>query len=145
MAMNKDYQSLVAALDNLNTAELVALIYQISIRLQTHVGVPDDESADDEPVDSARRYLPRLAQMIAWGLIVPMEDTLYVRDIPNQPALLLDDKRVAYQGMTMSLNDWAKKVTSWKAVNIYEWVIIKRNGRTLDEVRRAYMSENGIE
>jgi hypothetical protein len=82
--------------------------------------------------------------MIAWGVVVPMEDTLYVRDVPDQPALLLDASRVAYHGETMGLNDWAKSVTGWKAVNIYEWVVVKRSGRTLDELRRTYMRENGM-
>ena len=141
--MNKDYQRLVAAFDKLNIAELVALMNAISARLQTHVGVLDDDP-DDEPGDASRRYPPRLPQLIVWGLVVPMEDRLFVRDIPNQPALLLNANRVAYQGMTMSLNDWAKAVTHWKAVNVYETVMVKRTGRTLDEMRRAYMSENGL-
>jgi len=142
--MNKNYQHIVETLDKLNPGELVALMNVITTRLQTHVGVPEDERMD-EPGDTSRRYLPRLAQMIVWGVVVPMEDTLYVRDVPLQPALLLDASRVAYQGETLTLNEWAKQVTGWKSVNVYEWVIIKRNGRTLDEVRRAYMSENGIE
>ena len=76
-------------------------------------------------------------------LVLPMEDTLYVNGAPEHPALLLDASRVAYQGQTMSLNDWAKAVTGWKAVNVYEWVLVKRQGRTLDDLRRTYLSENG--
>lgn len=140
--MNKDYQRIVISLDKLNVAELVALLNNIGSRLQTHVGVPDDPIEQTE--DAARRYLPRLPQMIAWGLVIPLEDTLYVRDTPDQAALLLDASRVAYQGTTMSLNDWAKAVTRWKAVNVYESVLVKRTGRTLDEMRRTYMTENGL-
>jgi hypothetical protein len=51
--------------------------------------------------------------------------------------------RVAYQGETMSINEWAKQITGWKGVNIYEWVVVKRQGRTLDELRQAYVDENG--
>ena len=139
--MSKTYQQVVASLDALSAPELVALLGEISIRLQAQVGTP----IEDEAVDAAepRRYLPRLPQMIEWGLVLPMEDTLYVNGAPEHPALLLDASRVAYQGQTMSLNDWAKAVTGWKAVNVYEWVLVKRQGRTLDDLRRTYLSENG--
>lgn len=142
--MSKAYDRMIAALDTLTAPELAALLGVISTRLQAQLGPAEPEPAD-ESGDPARRYLPRLAQMIAWGVVVPMEDTLYVRGIPDQPALLLDANRVAYQGVTMSLNDWAKTVTGWKAVNVYEWSVVKRTGRTLDEMRRAYMADNGIE
>lgn len=39
----------------------------------------------------------------------------------------------------MAINEWAKLVTGWKSVNIYESVIVERAGRTLDELRREYM------
>lgn len=140
--MNKDYQQVLAVLDDLTPAELVALLEQITVRLQSHVGSLEEETVE-EPEDLPRRYLPRLPQMIQWGLVVPMEDTLYIRDAPNHPALLLDANRVAYQGVTMSINDWAKQITGWKAVNVYEWVVVKQQGRTLDQLRRAYLGKNG--
>ena len=142
--MNKDYQRALAVLDDLSPAELVALLEQITVRLQSYVG-PLEEETVEEQEDITRRYLPRLPQMIQWGLVVPMEDTLHIKDVPEYPALLLDASRVAYQGETMSINDWAKHITGWKAVNVYEWVVVKRQGRTLDDLRRAYMDENGME
>lgn len=114
--MNKDFQRIVATLDMLSPAELVALLEQITIQLQSHIGTPDDEPVEDTE-DTSRRYLPRLPQMIQWGLVVPMEDTLYVRDMPDRPALLLDASRVAYQGETMSINDWAKGITDQTLCN----------------------------
>ena len=142
--MSKDYQRALAALDGLTPAELVALLEQIALRLQTYVGPLDAEPVEEQD-DITRRYLPRLPQMIQWGLVAPMEDTLYLRDMPDKPALLLDASRVAYQGETMSINDWAKHVTGWKGVNVYEWVVVKRRGRTLDDLRRAYMEDHGRE
>ncbi len=142
--MSKYYQQALAMLDELTPAELVAMLEQITIRLQFYVGPLEEEAAEDRE-DITRRYLPRLPQMIQWGLVVPTEDTLFIKDIPEQPALLLDASRVAYQGETMSINDWAKHITGWKAVNVYEWVVVKRQDRTLDDLRRAYMDENGME
>lgn len=139
--INKEYQRIIVALDTLTPAELVALLGEVSVRLQLHVGLPE-ETPSEETDETSRRYLPRMPQMIAWGLVVPMEDTLYVRDHADQPALLLDANRVAYQGETINLNDWAKHITGWKAVNVYEWVMVKRKERTLDDLRRAYLAEN---
>lgn len=39
----------------------------------------------------------------------------------------------------MAINEWAKLVTGWKSVNIYESVIVERAGRTLDE-RLLYLT-----
>ena len=142
--MNKDYQQIIVMLNYLSPAELVALMEQITLRLKSHLGEPIP--VEDEPEDhSPRRYLPRLPQMIEWGLVVPLEDKLYIHNFPDKPALLLDASRVAYQGNTMSINDWAKRVTTWKAVNIYEWVVVERVDQTLDELRRAYINENDWE
>ena len=142
--MNKHYQQALAALDELTAAELVALLEQVTVRLQAYVGPLEAESVEDDQ-DAPRRYLPRIPQLIQWGLLVPMEDTLHIKDNPDHPALLLDASRVAYQGETMSINDWAKHITGWKAVNVYEWVVVKREGRTLDALRRAYLDENDAE
>lgn len=142
--MAEHYQHILATLDGLTPAEMVALLEQITLRLQAYIGPPEDDPVE-EPEDTPRRYLPRLPQMIQWGLVIPMKDTLHLRDAPDQPALLLDASRVAYQGETMGINDWAKLITGWKAVNVYEWVVVKRRGRTLDDLRHAYMDENGLE
>ena len=138
--MNEDYQRIVAALNMLTQAELILLLEQVAARLKSYSGAQEEETAD-EIDDTSRRYLPRLPRMIEWGLVVPMEDTLYIRDIPEHPALLLDATRVAYQGETLPINDWAKQITGWKSVNIYEWVVVKRAGRTLDNLRQAYMNK----
>lgn len=45
----------------------------------------------------------------------------------------------------MTVNDWAKHVTGWKSINVYEWVIVKRAGHTLGDLPRSYMRANGID
>jgi hypothetical protein len=140
--MTLAYKQALAILDKLTPSELAALMGAISQRLQGVVGgVEEDEQADSN--DASRQYLPRLPQMIEWGVIVPMEDKLYVQGHEDQPALFLDAYRVAFNGEPKPINDWAKQITGWKAVNIYEWVIVQREGHTLDQIRRDYMSEHG--
>ena len=141
--MASTYQQISAAIDKLSPSELAALMGVISQRLQGVVGgIDEDDQSDDN--DSTRQYLPRLPQMIEWGVIVPMEDKLYVEGMPDQPALLLDAYRVAYEGTPLPINDWAKQILGWKSVNIYEAVIVERAGQTLDQIRRDYMSEHGL-
>lgn len=142
--MTSAYQQVIALLEKLTPAELAALMGAISQRLQGVVGGVEDEDIDENE-ETSRRYLPRLPQMIEWGVIVPMEDKLYVQGHDDRPGLLLDAYRVAYNGEPMPINDWAKHITGWKAVNIYEWVVVQREGTTLDELRRAYMNEHDIE
>ncbi len=141
--MSSNYQRVLDLLDELTATELTALIAHVSKQLQKHIGEVEQESEDTE-TDGSRRYLPRLPQMIDWGIVVPIEDKLYVKDQSGEPALLLDANRVAYRGETLSINDWAKKITGWKSVNVYEWVVVERTGDVLDNMRRQYMEENDL-
>lgn len=137
------YQQILEALDDLTTSELVTLMTEISYRLQNELQDAGIEMEDyQQPSESSRRYLPRLSKMIEWTLVLPMKDKLFVRNHPEHPVLLLDDSNVVYQGETMSINDWAKKITGWKSVNVYEWVLVERTGLTLDQMRRNYMDEH---
>lgn len=142
--MGSAYSQAVGLLDKLTPAELAALMGVISQRMQGLVG-PVEEDIESGNNDTSRRYLPRLPQMIEWGVVVPMEDKLYVQGHEDRPALLLDAYRVAFNGEPMAINDWAKFITGWKAINIYEWIVVQRARRTLDEIRRDYMSEHKIE
>jgi len=139
------YKEIIALLDDLTPTEMTSLMGVVAQRLQEFVGVsePEDEPIEDE--EGSRRYLPRLPKLIEWQLVRPMEDKLYVRDMDDKPALLLDGYRVAYNGEPMPINDWAKLMTGWKAVNVYEWVVVERIGQTLDELRREYLRDQGLE
>jgi hypothetical protein len=79
-------------------------------------------------------------QIIEWGLVSP-GDTVYIRDHDERPASILDANRVRENGNEMPLNDWGKSVTGWSAINIYEWTIDKKSGKTLDALRRQKLAE----
>jgi hypothetical protein len=89
---------------------------------------------------SARQALPRMNQLIEWGLVSP-GDTVYIRGVSEKPASILDANRVRENGQEMTLNDWGKSVTGWSAINIYEWTIDKKTGKTLDALRRQKLAE----
>ncbi len=138
MALNK----IVKLLDNLTRDEMLRLISIVSERLLETAPDPDAEPGDDD--ERSRRYLPRLPQMIEWGVLV-INDRLYILGHEDKPALLISPHEVVYNAQIMRINDWAKLVTGWKSVNIYEWTVLEHDGRTLDQIRRAYMDEHGIE
>lgn len=142
--MSSDYQRAVDLLDKLSPSELTDLMVQTSKQLQKITAVAEGLDEAEAETDANRRYLPRLPQMISWGIVVPLEDKLYVKDQPNKPALLLDSSRVAYHGEILLINEWAKKITGWKSVNVYDWVIVERTGEVLDDMRQRYMKENRL-
>ncbi len=74
-----------------------------------------------------------------------LNDNIENRELPEKPALLLDGYRVAYNGDSMRINDWGKMLTGWKGFNAYESVVVERTGQTLDEMRREYMRDHGLE
>ena len=50
-------------------------------------------------------------------------DAVFYKQSPEKKATLIDSKRCKYQEKEMSVQAWAKEVTGWSSVNIYEWVI----------------------
>lgn len=142
--MSTTYQQIINLLDKLTPGELAALMGVIAQRMQGVVGSAEEDE-EEQTGGGSRRYLPRLPQMIEWGVVVPMEDKLYVQGHQDQPALLLDAYRVAFNGEPMPINDWAKSMYGWTSINVYESVIVEREGKSLDDLRQAYMTEHGIE
>jgi hypothetical protein len=87
-----------------------------------------------------RQPLPRMDQLIGWGL-VSAGDTVFIRDHPERPANIVDANGVRDNGHEMTFNAWGKAVTGWSAINIYEWTIHKKTGKTLDALRRQKLAE----
>jgi hypothetical protein len=141
------YERILRLLDDLSWQEQLGLISVIAERLRQTDSEPQQDLDEEEPHEDAegRRWQPRLREMIEWGVITPMEDTLYVAGHPDQSALLLDAYHVAYQGKRMPINEWARSLKGWKSINIYEYVVIHGDGRTLDEIRQAYMQSRGMD
>lgn len=117
-------------------------VYVINILSKELLDTEDFDRADvlEKP---ARRHFPRLPQMIEWGIVHPGEDMVFIlgkQEISR--ALLYSGKEVVFKGKRMAISDWGKAVTGWESVNIYRAVILEREGRTLDEIRREYMEKN---
>lgn len=141
------FEKIVGLLDKLSWQEQIDLIGVISERLRQTGSASPEASDEEEPEDEneGREWRPRLRQMIEWGLVKPQEDTLFLLGHPDQSALLLDANHVAFQGKRVEINQWARGLKGWKSINIYTSVVVQNDGRTLDEIRRAYMEKNRME
>lgn len=147
--MNPLLEQIFGMLNSLARDELLHLRDEIDDYL-------DDAEADNtrenntsslKPVKrsaTGRYTMPRMRQLYDWGA-VKAGDRLYVLNHETRPAVLIGYKAVEYEGKRMSILDWAKHITGWKAVNIYVSVVLEREGRPLWEVRRDAMIAHGIE
>ncbi len=88
----------------------------------------------------SRATLPKMPKLFEWCLIKP-GDTVFITKYPDQKAMVVDTNTVSQGNQEMSFNAWAKKVTGWSAVNIYEWIELSGTGKTLDALRREYLDK----
>ncbi|MEX0703052.1 MAG: hypothetical protein WD069_13235 [Planctomycetales bacterium] len=89
---------------------------------------------------ATRQALPKMGQLLDWGLL-SAGDLVYIRGHDDKPATILDAKRVQIDGRDVNFNEWGRSVTGWSAINIYEWAIQTKTGKTLDTLRREKIEE----
>lgn len=91
-----------------------------------------------------RATLPKMPKLFEWGLI-KAGDAVFISKFPDQKASVIDPNTVKFEGQDLSFNAWAKKVTGWSAVNIYEWVEVVGIGKTLDQLRRERLDKEMVQ
>ena len=64
-------------------------------------------------------------------------DQLYLQKAQAMTAELVDLDQVSFNGKVMRLMDWAKQVTRWPTINIYDRVWCSRTGKKLEDMRRG--------
>src|SRR5579859_6095646 len=69
--------------------------------------------------------LIRLGEMISSGKI-HIGERVYVNKQPDQLAKIVDGRRVEYNGKTIFINEWARKMADWPSINIYSNVYLER-------------------
>jgi len=87
---------------------------------------------------ATRRDLPRMAKLFEWQLIQP-GDEIYLKKWPELTAKVIDAERVSYKGEPRRFNDWAKEITGWSAICIYDWLVVAKQQKTLSELRDERM------
>lgn len=131
---------------------------QLYLELETLVPVPKEEdlfvelaipgesvtrsvrAARGETEASTRQTLPRMARLLEWG-VIKVGDAVFIKDRPESIATILDARTVSYKGEKLRFNIWGQKVTTWSAINIYEWTVHQASGKTLDELRQNKMEQ----
>lgn len=137
------YRQILTLLDSLNDDEKLTLIADITENLRT--GTPlIEETEEDEPERKKPIHLPRIKTLLEWG-VVQVGDRIHLRTHPDEHAMFLNKNEVVYDGHQIRINDWAKEITSWAAVNIYEFVVIERTGQLLGDMRKHAMLERGMD
>ncbi len=87
----------------------------------------------------ARRSLPRIKNMLEWG-VVKEGDVITARGRKGE-ARLLANGDVLVDGEEKSLQAWLKGIYGWSSVNTYDFALHKESGKTLQDIRREYMEQ----
>lgn len=87
---------------------------------------------DTLPTES--KGLPRVRQLFEWGILRPAQK-IEIRGHPGSGAEVSTETLVRFRGKMMSYNAWGKLATGWRAVNIYDWAVDVKTGKTLGELR----------
>jgi len=68
--------------------------------------------------------------------ILRMNDELYLSKNPNMTATLASEETVIFNGQELKISDWARKVTGWPTVNVFDRVYVRRTAKTLEDMRK---------
>ncbi len=88
---------------------------------------------------TTRRSLPRIDAMLEWGVV--KEGDVIVPKGREGEAILLDNGNVLVDQVEKSLQAWLKEIYGWSSVETYAFSVHKESGKSLSEIRRAYMEK----
>lgn len=114
------------------------LLEQFFVEVAEPTGIPKKTTTAAGQL--SRQNLPRMPKIFAWGLLAP-NSQVYISGQQNQPATIIDETYVDFQGKKLTFNEWGRAVTKWSAINIYEWTVDATTGKTLDVLRREKLAE----
>ena len=93
-----------------------------------------------------RSKLPRITDMISWGVVKAGDIITAVNDSDGNEAILQSDGRVKTKdGQEMSMQEWLKGIYGWSSIQTYVYAIDKKSNKTLHEIRKEYMKEHSDE
>ncbi len=91
------------------------------------------------PTNKKNRKLPLklpLMKTLFKYKVLNKGDLIYLRFAPSiSEAKVIDDKEVEFKEERISYNNWGKKLSGWKSINIYDHIIIKKGNKALQEER----------
>ncbi|GAA4867907.1 hypothetical protein GCM10023310_54460 [Paenibacillus vulneris] len=93
--------------------------------------------------DSQRRSLPKIDEMLQWGVV--KEGDIIVAKGRDDEATLLSNGNVRVDGKEKSLLAWLKEVFGWSNIATYDFSVLKESGKTLYQIREEYMNKQASE
>ena len=93
-----------------------------------------------------RAKLPRITDMISWGVMKAGDVITAVNDSDGNEAILQNDGKVKNaDGKTMSMQEWLKGIYGWSSIQTYVYAVDKKSNKTLHEIRKEYMKTHSDE
>lgn len=97
----------------------------------------------DKKYNITRRKLPKIDLLLEWGVV--KEGAIIVAKGTVEEAELRADGQVNYKEDILSIQKWLKKIFNWSSVATYTFAIDKDSGKSLSELRQAYMEKQNQE
>ena len=88
----------------------------------------------------SRRQLPKIEEMMTWEDGVREHDIIVAKGTDKEAVLLANGQVQAPEGI-MSLQKWLKMIYGWSSVQTYAFAVLKRERKTLEEIRALHMKK----
>ena len=85
----------------------------------------------------SKTTLPKIDDMLEWGVV--QAGDIIIPKGRSEEAVLLESGQIRTSQGEMSLQTWLKTIYGWQSVQTYAFAVLKRNGKTLSEMREDYM------
>lgn len=85
----------------------------------------------------SKTSLPKIDDMLEWGVVQPGD--IIIPKGRSEEAVLLESGQIKTSQGEMSLQTWLKTIYGWQSVQTYAFAVLKRNRKTLSEIREDYM------
>lgn len=134
----------MSAADAFSILETIAQLNGLEEKLHL-VPQTEDEKNEEELAEKARtrHILPKLDWLVEQG-VVNIGDKICMVGHEDKTAILIDDKHLEFEGESLSLNAFAKKITGWNTIGSYSYAKLVRTNKTLAELREEKMQELGM-
>lgn len=89
---------------------------------------------------ASRRQLPKIEEMMTWEDGVKEHDVIVAKGTEEE-AILLANGQIQTPKGNMSLQKWLKSIYGWSSVQTYAFAVLKRERKTLEEIRALHMQK----
>ena len=126
-------------IDNDHFIEVTKILPPLKLEdYYTNIKSKSIKSENKPKSNITRTTLPKMSKLFEWK-ILKKGDKIKIKNNDDSIATVIDSNKVVCNDIEMKYNEWGQKVKNWSSINIYEWTILIRENKTLDELRREKM------